>query len=197
MKDFDHLMTVWQNQPVKEQLSVDEALKQVKKGMGSLSRKLMWGIVAMIVAIVNAFVILFFMVFQSWVTYVGILIMLVPMVIYVIMMFRDYRLIHRRDVTVNPTDYLQSLKEYKKNRAVLYGKLYYSYIILLSIGLALYFLEVLNDATLLGKIIVYSLTTIWFLICTFYLKERIVKNEEEKINLIVERLERLKDQFAM
>jgi len=119
------------------------------------------------------------------------------MVIYVIMMFRDYRLIHRRDVTVNPTDYLQSLKEYKKNRAVLYGKLYYSYIVLLSIGLALYFLEVLNDATLLGKIIVYSLTTIWFLICTFYLKERIVKNEEEKINLIVERLERLKDQFAM
>jgi len=157
----------------------------------------MWGIVAMIVAIVNAFVILFFMVFQSWVTYVGILIMLIPMVIYVIMMFRDYRLIHRRDVTVNPTDYLQSLKEYKKNRAVLYGKLYYSYIVLLSIGLALYFLEVLNDATLLGKIIVYSLTTIWFLICTFYLKERIVKNEEEKINLIVERLERLKDQFAM
>lgn len=197
MKDFDHLMTVWQNQPVKEQLSVDEALKQVKKGMGSLSRKLMWGIVAMIVAIVNAFVILFFMVFQSWVTYVGILIMLVPMVIYVVMMFRDYRLIHRRDVTVNPTDYLQSLKEYKKNRAVLYGKLYYSYIVLLSIGLALYFLEVLNDATLLGKIIVYSLTTIWFLICTFYLKERIVKNEEEKINLIVERLERLKDQFAV
>ncbi|OCX53472.1 hypothetical protein BEL04_04000 [Mucilaginibacter sp. PPCGB 2223] len=197
MKDFEHLMTVWQNQPVKEQLSVDEALKQVKKGMGSLSRKLMWGIVAMIVAIVNAFVILFFMVFQSWVTYVGILIMLIPMVTYVVMMFRDYRLIHRRDVTVNPTDYLQSLKEYKKNRAVLYGKLYYSYIVLLSIGLALYFLEVLNDATLTGKIVVYTLTAVWFLICTFYLKDRIVKNEEEKINLIVERLERLKDQFAV
>jgi len=197
MKDFEHLMTVWQNQPVKEQLSVDEALKHVKKGMGSLSRKLMWGIVAMIVAIVNAFVILFFMVFQSWVTYVGILIMLIPMVIYVIMMLRDYRLIHRRDVTVNPTDYLQSLKEYRKNRAVLYGKLYYSYIILLSVGLALYFLEVLNDATLIGKIVVYTLTVVWFLICTFYLKDRIVKNEEEKINLIVERLERLKDQFTV
>ena len=197
MKDFEHLMTVWQSQPVKEQLSVDEVLKQVKKGMGSLSRKLMWGIVAMIVAIVNAFVILFFMVFQSWVTYVGILIMLIPMVTYVIMMFRDYRLIHRRDVTVNPTDYLQSLKEYRKNRAVLYGKLYYSYIILLSIGLALYFLEVLNDATLVGKIVVYTLTVVWFLICTFYLKDRIVKNEEEKINLIVERLERLKEQFSV
>jgi len=197
MKDFEHLMTVWQNQPVKEQLSVDEALKYVKKGMGSLSRKLMWGIVAMIVAIVNAFVILFFMVFQSWVTYVGILIMLIPMVTYVVMMFRDYRLIHRRDVTVNPTDYLQSLKEYKKNRAVLYGKLYYSYIVLLSIGLALYFLEVLNDATLVGKIVVYTLTAVWFLICTFYLKDRIVKNEEEKINLIVERLERLKEQFSV
>jgi len=197
MKDFEHLMTVWQNQPVKEQLSVDEALKQVKKGMSSLSRKLMWGIVAMMVAVVNTFFILFFLVFQSWTTYVGIAIMLLTMVAYVLMMIRDYRLIHQRDVTVNPSDYLQNLKEYKRNRAVLFGKMYYSYILLLSIGLALYFLEVLNDATLFGKITVYSLTIIWFLICTFYLKQRIVKNEEEKINLIVDRLERLKDQFAV
>lgn len=32
MKDFDHLMSVWQGQPKQEQLSVEETLKQVKKG---------------------------------------------------------------------------------------------------------------------------------------------------------------------
>ena len=106
-------MTVWQNQPVKEQLSVDEALKQVKKGMGSLSRKLLWGIVAMIVAIVNTFIILFFLPW-SWLTNVGISIILVTMLSYVAVMIRDYRLIHRRDVTINPSDYLQNLKEYRK-----------------------------------------------------------------------------------
>ncbi len=196
MKDFEHLMTVWQGQPVKEQLSVDEVLKQVKKGMSSLSRKLMWGIVAMIVAVLNTFSILFFVPW-SWLTNVGITIILVTMLSYALVMIRDYRLIHQRDVTVNPSDYLQNLKEYRRNRAQLFGRLYYLYILSLSVGLALYFLEVLNDATLFGKIAVCSLTIIWFLICTFYLRQRIAKNEEEKINLIVERLERLQEQWVM
>jgi hypothetical protein len=47
MKDFDHLMSVWQEQPKKDQLSVDDVLKQVKKGMSAMSRKLFWGIVLM------------------------------------------------------------------------------------------------------------------------------------------------------
>ena len=197
MKDFEHIMSVWQAQPANDQLSVDEALKQVKKGINGLSRKLMWGIVAMIVALVNSFAVLFFSVFQSWVTYVGLFIMVLTMLLYVLMMIRDYRIINKRDATTSPAEYLQDLKEYQKNRAKLYGNLYYTYVMLLSVGLTLYFLEVLQDASVLGKIVVYTLTLTWFLICTFYLKQRIVKSEEEKINLIVERLERLKGQFEV
>ena len=33
MKEFEHLMSVWQGQPKPGRLSVDEALKQVKKGI--------------------------------------------------------------------------------------------------------------------------------------------------------------------
>jgi hypothetical protein len=157
----------------------------------------MWGIVAMIVALVNSFAVLFFSVFQSWVTYVGLFIMVLTMLLYVLMMIRDYRIIHKRDATSSPTEFLEDLKIYQKNRAKIYGNLYYTYVMLLSVGLTLYFLEVLHDASVVGKIVVYVLTTTWFLICTFYLKQRIVKNEEEKINLIVERLERLKEQFVM
>jgi len=197
MKDFEHIMSVWQAQPANDQLSVDEALKQVKKGINGLSRKLMWGIVAMIVALVNSFAVLFFSVFQSWVTYVGLFIMVLTMLLYVLMMIRDYRIINKRDATTSPAEYLQDLKEYQKNRAKLYGNLYYTYVMLLSIGLTLYFLEVLQDASAIGKVVVYTLTLTWFLICTFYLKQRIVKSEEEKINLIVERLERLKGQFEV
>jgi hypothetical protein len=197
MKDFEHIMSVWQAQPANDQLSVDEALKQVKKGITGISRKLMWGIVAMIVALVNSFAVLFFSVFQSWITYVGLFIMVLTMLLYVLMMIRDYRIIHKRDATNSPIEYLEDLKQYQKNRAKLYGNLYYTYVMLLSVGLTLYFLEVLQDASVMGKIVVYTLTLTWFLICTFYLKQRIVKSEEEKINLIVERLERLKGQFEI
>ena len=195
MKDFDHLMSVWQAQPKQDQLSVDEVLRQVKKGIRSITSQLYWGIVAMGAVLALTFLILFFFVFQSWLTYVGITIMLVTMLLYSILIIRNYRILNKRDSTVNPTDYLQDLKEYQKNRAKVAGWFYYLYVLLISLGLSLYFVEVLRNSTILYKILVYGLTFVWIMFLTFYYKKRIFKNEEEKLNLIIEKLERLQGQF--
>ncbi|MGZ3751015.1 MAG: hypothetical protein ACXVB0_09340 [Mucilaginibacter sp.] len=195
MKDFEHLISVWQGQPKKEQLSVDDVLKQVKKGVGSMSRKLLWNIAGMLFSLTGIFIVMFFFVFKSFTTYLGISILLVTIIVYALMMIRDYKLINKRDVTINPAEYLESLKEYQKNRATIYGWMYYTYVLLISLGLALYFVEVLSNASVQFKVIAYGLTAAWLLFCTFYLKNRIFKNEEEKLNLIIERLERLQGQF--
>ena len=195
MKDFDHLMSVWQDQPKQDQLSVDDTLKQVKKGIRGITNQLYWGIVAMVAVLILTFVILFFFAFKSWVTYVGILIMLVTMLLYAFMTVRNYRILNRRDATLNPTEYLTDLKTYQKNRAKIVGWFYYLYVLLISLGLSLYFVEVLNNSTLYYKIAVYGLSVIWILFLTFYYKKRIFRNEEEKLNLIIDRLERLKGQF--
>lgn len=195
MKDFDHLMSVWQEQPKKDQLSVDDVLKQVKKGMSSLSRKLLFGIISMGASFVGVFIVMMFFVFTSWVTYAGIAIIMITMVLYVMMMVRDYRIINKQDITINPTEYLQSLKEYQRNRAIVYGWVYYVYVILISSGLLLYFYEVLQSASAAFKIVAYGITAAWLLFCTFYLKGRFVKNEQHKLNLMIDRLIRLQDQF--
>lgn len=195
MKDFDHLMSVWQGQPKKDQLSVDDVLKQVKKGMGGLSRKLFWNITSMTISLAGLFLVMLFFVFNSWVTYLGMAIILITMILYVMMMVRDYRIIHKQDITVNPADYLQNLREYQKNRAEVYGWLYYVYVVLISAGLLLYFYEVLDGASTSFKIIAYTLTTAWLLFCTFYLKGRFVKSEQDKLNLMIDRLIRLQNQF--
>jgi len=195
MKDFDHLMSVWQEQPKKDQLSVDDVLKQVKKGMSGLSRKLFWNITSMAISLAGIFVVMVFFVFNSWVTYLGIFIILSTMILYVIMMIRDYRIINKQDITINPASYLQDLKEYQKNRAKVYGGLYYLYVCLISGGLLLYFFEVLQSASTMFKILAYALTTAWLLFCTFYLKGRFVKSEQDKLNLMIDRLIRLQNQF--
>jgi hypothetical protein len=195
MKDFDHLMSVWQAQPKQDQLSVDEVLRQVKKGIRSITSQLYWGIVAMGAVLALTFLILFFFVFQSWLTYVGITIMLVTMLLYSIMIIRNYRILNKRDSTLNPTEYLQDLKEYQKNRAKVAGWFYYLYVLLISLGLSLYFVEVLRNSTILYKVLVYGLTFVWIMFLTLYYKKRIFKNEEEKLNLIIEKLERLQGQF--
>jgi len=195
MKDFDHLLMVWQGQPKLEPAAVDEVLKQVKKGMNNLVRNLFWGITGMLTALAGIFTVALFFVFQSWVTYTGIAVILLTMVAYVIMMIRDYRLINNQDFTTNPSAYLQGLKEYQKSRAKIYGWMYYLYVLLLSVGLTLYFFEVLQSASQVFKILAYGLTASWLAFCTFYLKGRIFASEQEKLNLMIDRLVRLQDQF--
>ncbi|MDB5136655.1 MAG: hypothetical protein JWP37_3258 [Mucilaginibacter sp.] len=194
MKDFEHLISVWQGQPKQEQLSVDDTLKQVKKGVRGITNQLYWGIVAMIAMVALTFIITFFFVFQ-WLTYVGLFIMMITMLLYAAMITRNYRILNKRDATLNPTEYLQDLKEYQKNRAKIVGWFYYLYVLLISLGMSLYLIEVLNNAPVYYRIGFYAFTTIWILFLTFYYKKRIFKNEEEKLNLIIERLERLQGQF--
>jgi hypothetical protein len=194
MKDFDHLMSVWQGQPKQDQLSVDEALKQVKKGVRSITSQLYWGIVAMVVMVALTFIITFFFVFQ-WLTYMGLFIMLITMMAYAARIIRNYRILSKHDATQNPTDYLQDLKEYQKNQAKIAGWFYYLYVMLISLGLSLYLVEILNNVSVYYKIGFYSITIIWILFLTFYYKKRIFKSQEEKLNLIIDRLERLQEQF--
>jgi hypothetical protein len=194
MKDFDHLMSVWQGQPKQDQLSVDEALKQVKKGVRSIKSQLYWGIVATLAVVALTFVITFFFVFK-WLTYLGLFIMLFTMLMYAVRVIRNYRILNRRDATMNPVEYLQDLKQYQRNRAKITGWFFYMYLLLISLGLSLYFIEILQSASTFYKISIYSITIIWFLFLTFYYKKRIFKSEEEKLNLIIDRLERLQGQF--
>ncbi len=195
MKDFDHLMSVWQEQPKQDQLSVDDVLKQVNTGVSGISQKLLWGVAIMISSFVGLLAVMLFFVFTSWLTYIGIIILLITLLLYSMVMLRDYRLISKQDITINPTAYLQSLKEYQKSRAELYGWLFYLYVILLSAGLVLYLYEILQSSSVLFKSIVYGGSALWFLFCTFYLKDRFVKSEQKKINEMIERLERLQNQF--
>jgi len=195
MKDFDHLMSVWQGQPKPDQLSVDEVLKQVKKGIRSITNKLYWTIVAMAIIAVFAFIVTFFLAFRSTVTTIGILIVLLTMLMYLSLIVRHYHILSKRDATLNPTEYLHSLKEYQKNRSKIIGWFYYIYILMISAGLAMYFVEVLENASLAFKLTTYGSIIVWFLFTTFYLKPRMFKNEEEKLNLMIDRLVRLQEQF--
>jgi hypothetical protein len=195
MKDFDHLMSVWQEQPKHDQLSVDEVLKQVKKGMNSMGRKLLLNIAVMATLFTGFAAIMLFFVFKLWITYAGIAIILITIISFTFMMVRDYRLINSRDATINPVDYLQNLKEYQKNRAKVYGWLFYLYVLLISLGLGLYFFEVLQYDARVFQIGAYGLSAIWFLFCTFYLRKRFVKSEQEKLSLMIDRLARLQKQF--
>ncbi|MBE7178844.1 MAG: hypothetical protein INR69_20755 [Mucilaginibacter polytrichastri] len=196
MKDFEHIELLWKTQPEKRMPSSDDVLRQVKKMVGGLSRKLFLGIVAMAVTVALMFVILFFVPFRSYTTYLGIGIIMLTVCVYAAMMIRDYRLIARNDFTVDPVNHLQQIKQYQRNRARFSGWVFYIYMLLITAGFALYFIEIFEHVSIWFQLSAYLFTAIWFLFCTFYLKDRINKNENEKVALVIDRLERLQKQFG-
>ena len=195
MKDFDDLLTVWQGQPVKEQLSVDEVLKTIKKGVNGLSRKLMWGIVAIVITTSIVVYLALFGVFMTWTSDVGLLVLSFGMINYLVLQVGDYRTISSHDPTIDPVSYLDTLKTYQKRRAYLYGRFWYIFALITTAGLSFYTYEVLERQSTKVKVICYVMWFAYVMFATLFLKDRIIKSENEKVSLLIEKLERLKDQF--
>jgi hypothetical protein len=195
MKDFDHLLSVWQEQPKSPRLSVDDVLKQVKKGINKLEVRVLWSIFSISVAIITTTGLTLFAVFEQRLSYIGLFVLLIGMVMYLTLQVGDYRTIARHDVTLNPGAYLNSLKEYQKRRAYLYGRFYYAFVLMVCVGISLYTVEVLNNKPLIFRVIYYTVCAAYILFCTFYLKDKIIKREEKRVSYLIDRLERLEVQF--
>jgi hypothetical protein len=196
MKDFDHLLSVWQEQPKLPRLSVDDVLKQVKRGINKLERKVLWGIVGISLAIIfTAGLTLFAVYEQQALSYIGLCVMLLGMAAYLILQIGDYRTLARHDITLDPGAYLNSLKEYQKRRAYLYGRFYYIFALMLCLGISFYTVEVLTNKPLIFKILYYTFCVACILISVFYLKNRFIQREQKRVSYLIDRLERLEGQF--
>ncbi len=195
MKNFEELSSLWIEQPKAAQVPAETLLKQVKKGTSALNRKLVWSI-GMMAATFTMMVILFlFFLFNSWLTYAGILIVMSTILVYGLMMYRDYKLIAAHDPTTEVNVYLEKLKIYQTGRTRVNGIMLYVYTILLTLGLSLFMIEILKSVSLIFEITIYVIFIGWILLVMFYWRKRIIKNEQEKISEMIERLERLKMQF--
>jgi len=195
MKNFDHLLSVWQEQPKLPKLSVDDVLKQVKKGINKLGIRVLWSIISISVAIATTAGLTLFAVFEKRLSYIGLFVLLIGMIVYLVLQIGDYRTIARHDLTLNPGAYLNSLKEYQKRRAYLYGRFYYAFVLMICVGISLYTVEVLNNKPFIFRVIYYAVCTAYILFCTFYLKDKLIQREEKRVSYLIERLERLEEQF--
>lgn len=195
MKDFEHLLSVWQEQPKQPRLSVDDVLKQVKKGVNKLGIGVLYGIISISVAIVFTSGLTLFAVYERRLSYIGLFVLLFGMIAYLILQIGDYRTITRHDVTLNPAAYLKSLKEYQTRRAYLNGRFYYVFALIICLGVSLYTHEVFLNKLLIFRILYYIFCGGIFLYTTFFLKDKFIQREEKRVSYLIERLERLEGQF--
>lgn len=170
-------------------------LQQAKKEVNAIRRKSFFNIVGMLVSFVAIIVLWLFFDFNSWTTHAGLTIFLAAIAVSTFMLYKSHRLIAQHDFTNNPNDLLQGLKRYQLSRYSLYSKMYWIYAIALSLGITLYFFEILSYYELWAQCLIILFTFGWIIFCSTLVRKAVMKREKERIGLLIEKFERIGNQL--
>jgi membrane protein YdbS with pleckstrin-like domain len=195
MQEFEDIKSLWHNHTVEVKISSGEMLQQVKKEVNSIRNKSMLNIVGMGLSFVAIACLWLFFDFHSWTTHVGVTILITAIAVYTFILYRGHRLISETDFTANPNDFLEELRVYQISRYNLYNRLYWIYMIALSLGSAFFFYEILAYFSLWKQVLVVVLSFGWLIFCSTIIRSMVIKKEKERIALLIEKFERISAQF--
>ncbi len=195
MKDFDHLLSVWQGQPKSIRLSVDDVLKQVKKGVGSLKSRIFNKLIIMGIVLAVILSIMLFIPFHNKYSYIGLGIWAVSMIYFLVISAGDYHTISTLDATADPATYISHLKLYKRRRAFTNGRFFYYYALAISIGLLFYSIEFISKAALILQAGFGLIWCAYLVYVIFFWKKKVFQKESEQIKELLEQLGNLQQQF--
>lgn len=195
MQEFDQIEALWAKHTVDVKISADDMLKQAKKEVSSMSNKSMLNIAGMILSVIAMAMLWLFYDVQTWTTHAGISIIIIAIVVYTIILYNNHRLIAKSDFTVNPNEFISSLKQYQLSRFALYNRLYWFYAIALSLGSMFFFVEILGHMEFWMQVIVILVTFGWMIFCSTLVRKAVIKKDKERIALLIEKFERISSQL--
>lgn len=132
---------------------------------------------------------------MMWTTHLSFLIFTMCCCYYLLAQFRDYKNISNSEYLLKePEEYISYLKLYQRKRYIFNTNKYRIYSIFIGIAFGLYFIEVYFSSPLWQTIAGIIATSIWFIICWFLMRIYI-KKEQDKLNGMINELERLEKQF--
>ena len=195
MQAFDEIQDLWQKHKVDVKISADEMLHQAKKEVSAIRSKSLLNILGMVVSFLAFTFVWVNYNYEKWTTHIGFAIILIAILASTIILIRDYRLIARNDFTINPSLYLKALERYQKYRFELYNQMYWLYTIAITLGFVLAILELLTYLTDVQKVLALGFAIFWIIFCSTVLRKIVLKTEKERIELLIEKFERIGNQL--
>lgn len=170
-------------------------LSQAKKEVAGIRTRSLLNIAGMVLSFAAVAALLIFSPFNSWATQTGLSIILISIAISIFILYKDHAIISRNDFTQHPNDFLSQLKKYQLNKFTIYNKLYWCYATALSLGFIFYFYEMLDNLPLWIQIGIITFTIFWMALCATILRKSYLKREKERLDLLIEKFERISKQF--
>ncbi len=202
MADFDALKNMWQ-QPTTE--NVDRILPPANTSHHSAGLKmklqreqLLGAIMLVITAILISFMALYGNFnFVHWYTYGAMVLVCIICLVQTAILLATYKRIKRIDETALPALHLQQWETYyafRKKQIRWNMPVYY---ILLNIAMGIYFIEVFEGRPIINVTILLTIYFGWMLFSWFYLGKRKLKQENARLQKIMDELKAIEGQLGL
>ena len=188
------LKSIW-NQKQVIQPNIDELLLKLDKFKQSKLRKLILTNVLLIATCAFVLFIWYYFQPQYLTTKIGIVLTVLSMLFYIFYNNKMFSTLKSMDEMQSNVDYLDSLKLLKTKELQIQTKILNIYFILLSIGIGLYMYEYTSKMMLMGGIMAYLITGIWFAINWFLLRPKVIKKEQAKIEVLIQKFDNMNKQL--
>ncbi len=195
MQEFNQIEALWAKHTVDVTISAEDMLKQAKKEVNSMRTKSLLNILGMCFSVLAMVMLWLFYDVQSWTTHVGISVIIVTILVFTIILYNNYKIISKVDFTVYPNEFIAKLKLYQLNRLAMYNRLYWFYTVALSLGMALYFIEILERMEFWMQTTTIVISFGWMIFCSTLVRKAVIKKDKERIALLIEKFERIGGQI--
>lgn len=197
MKEFDELQQLWQKSTPTSGVDFEKVMQKIEAGQKDIALRLWRHILAFVAGLLILGYVWFTITFVTWTSHVAILIVVACMVYALLAQWRayqDFKTISA-GATDRPEQYIAFLKRFKAKRYHQHTRSFVFYETCIAAAFAFYSFE-LYFALPMGVFIgLMVFIVFWFLISHLVFLRAYMENENEKIQNLINELDRIKDQF--
>lgn len=196
MKEFEELQQLWQKSRPDIQPDFDAVMKRIESGRRAVATRLGWHTTAFSVGLLLLLYVWLTVTFVTWSSHLAILLVGACMIYALLYQWKSYKAIqHNPEFLNKPEDYIAYLKQFQQKQHRFNTHSYRIYALGIALAFVLYSFE-LYFALPLGifiGLIVFIIT--WFVISHYVFMRTYIQHEQEKIQIMIDDLERIRKQF--
>lgn len=199
MQDFDSLKKIWQEDREEVKLVVhpgELSRSSIRNRKWLKNTQLIGGIGQLITAGFICWMIFFGNFgFRFWYTYLSMVMVVLLCLWQAATMLYMFKRIQSIDDTATPTVHLQHWEAYYATRMKIMKIQVPVFIILLTLAIGIYYIEVLSGRPFWPAVTVILITIAWILFSYFYLGKKSIRKEEARLQGLLDELREVEKQF--
>jgi len=196
MKGFEEIQQLWQKQKPDPAVSFDTVLQRIKSDKSALAKKLFWQSIVPCLVIIGLVWISLTVAFATWTTYLAVSIVIGCLCYYTVNQLIDYRqLSDSQSLLSKPQQYIHYLQGFQQRRNRFNTRHYSIYEACIALAFALYAVEMYFALSFWFFVSFIVFVVFWFLICHFVFMKQYIRQENSRIQQMIEDLQRIHEQF--